>query len=140
MIFVDTGAWVALENPADTHHKKAASTRDRILGQKTRLTTSCFVLDETYTLLLYRVGFRKAVGFRGRIKRMEQSGLLEIVHLGPTEEDQAWAIFETFNRDKSWSFTDCTSKALCDRRGIRRVFAFDLDFNQMGFSREPLPA
>ena len=46
-------------------------------------------------------------------------------------------IFERFNQDKKWSFTDCTSKVLMERLGIVEVFSFDHHFEQMGFVMKP---
>ena len=43
----------------------------------------------------------------------------------------AWQTFEQFD-DKSWSFTDCTSKVVMEQRGIRKAFAFDHHFYQFG--------
>jgi len=34
--------------------------------------------------------------------------------------------------DKRWSFTDCTSKVVMERLGIRTAFAFDHHFKQFG--------
>jgi predicted nucleic acid-binding protein len=53
-------------------------------------------------------------------------------------EHAAWEVFERFNQDKEWSFTDCTSKVVMENLGIQHVFAFDHHFDQMGFLRLPL--
>ncbi len=68
---------------------------------------------------------------------MEKSSLLEIIHITEQLEEEAWMIFERFNRDKMWSFTDCTSKAVMDLSQIDEVFTFDDHFEQMGFRRRP---
>jgi predicted nucleic acid-binding protein len=51
--------------------------------------------------------------------------------------DEAWTVFERFNRDKQWSFTDCTTYALMKQMSMVEVFAFDRHFDQMGFRRSP---
>ncbi|MDT7605420.1 MAG: uncharacterized protein QOF61_3417 [Acidobacteriota bacterium] len=43
----------------------------------------------------------------------------------------AWEIFRDY-ADKDWSFTDCASKALIERLGIKTAFAFDRHFRQFG--------
>jgi hypothetical protein len=42
-----------------------------------------------------------------------------------------WEVYRRF-ADKQWSFTDCVSKVVMDRRGIRTAFAFDGHFRQFG--------
>lgn len=48
----------------------------------------------------------------------------------------SWEIFETYE-DKKLSFTDCTSFAIMKKRDIEKVFSFDKDFENMGFSLLP---
>jgi len=50
---------------------------------------------------------------------------------------QAWQVFEQFNVDKLWSFTDCVSYVVMQSQGITEVFSFDRHFSQMGFIRHP---
>jgi predicted nucleic acid-binding protein len=137
MIFVDTGAWIALEDVHDKNHVVAAKFREELSAEKERFVTTSYVLDETYTFLLLNIGYEKAVYFHDRATRMEESTLLEIIHITEQLEEEAWRIFERFNRDKMWSFTDCTSKAVMDLSRINVVFTFDDHFEQMGFRRRP---
>lgn len=46
-------------------------------------------------------------------------------------EEESWAVFERFNRDKKWSFIDCTGKVVMDLLRIEEVFTFDYHFEQM---------
>jgi uncharacterized protein len=48
----------------------------------------------------------------------------------PDDVRQAWTI-QTY-RDKTWSFTDCVSRVIMERKGIRQAFAFDDHFKQFG--------
>jgi predicted nucleic acid-binding protein len=43
----------------------------------------------------------------------------------------AWETFRQFD-DKSWSFTDCTSKVVMEQLNIKVAFAFDHHFQQFG--------
>lgn len=43
----------------------------------------------------------------------------------------AWDVFRRY-ADKQWSFTDCTSKVVMEKLGIRKAFAFDRHFAQFG--------
>ena len=47
-------------------------------------------------------------------------------------ENKACGIFSKYE-DKELSFTDCTSFAIMEKFGIRNAFAFDDDFERMGY-------
>ena len=107
------------------------------MQQRARLYVTNFVLDESYTLLLYNVGYIRTVAFKRTIDLMRASGILVVVHVSEEMEQTAWTVFERFNQDKQWSFTDCTTKVVMDNLGLSQVFAFDHHFEQMGFLRRP---
>ncbi len=68
---------------------------------------------------------------------MVETGVLVVIPISESMEKAAWEVFEKFNVDKHWSFTDCTSKVVMEQREIREVFAFDHHFEQMGFVKKP---
>ena len=48
-----------------------------------------------------------------------------------------WETFDKY-QDKNWSFTNCISKVVMERLGIKEAFAFDRHFEQFGtISRVP---
>ena len=136
-IFIDTSAWVASENKRDIHYNEAVTFRDEIKNKRYRLFTSNFVLDETYTLCLANLGYEKTIECARRIRYLRDKGLLHVIQVTEDIEESAWFIFERFNKDKFWSFTDCTSKAIMEMLGIKESFSFDRDFEQMGFPKKP---
>jgi uncharacterized protein len=135
-IFLDTGAWDAIADKSDKNHKAALQFRDEIAG-KIILVTSDYVLDELYTLLLMNIGFQKTVAYKRKIDFLVNENVLEIVWIDKSFAEKAWKIFERFNADKRWSFTDCTSYIVMKETGITEVFSFDHHFEQMGFIRKP---
>lgn len=136
-IFIDTSAWIALENKRDIHYHEAINFRDEIKEKYYNLYVSNFILDETYTLLLSNIGYEKTIEFATRIKTLKTKGLLYIIQVTEEIEEIAWNIFEKFNKDKFWSFTDCTSKIIMEMLEINEVFTFDKNFAQMGFLAKP---
>jgi uncharacterized protein len=136
-IFVDTSAWDAIEDSGDRHHAAALRFKEELIQQQTRLYVTNFILDESYTLLLYNIGYTRTVAFKRTIDLMQTGGILIVIHVSEAIEQAAWTVFERFNQDKAWSFTDCTSKVVMENLGIRQVFAFDHHFEQMGFLRRP---
>ena len=96
-----------------------------------------YILDELWTLVLMDLGYQKAVEIKQKLDALAAAKLLEVVWVDQVSSDEGWAVFERFNRDKQWSFTDCISYAVMKRRGIREAFTFDHHFEQMGFLRQP---
>lgn len=135
-ILVDTGAWDAIADSGDVNHESALLYRDKIVGQA-RLIVTNYVLDELYTLLLMNIGYRRTVTLKCKLDILVEMGILDVVWVSKEIEVEAWTIFERFNKDKQWSFTDCVSYAVMKRYGITEVFAFDHHFDQMGFTRRP---
>jgi predicted nucleic acid-binding protein len=127
--FADTQGWTALSNKKDQFHQRALATKNRLLSQHTKFITSNFVLDETYTLLLTRIGHVAAVEF-GEMIRHTLS--VEVIHVSESIEENAWQIFKRYS-DKTFSFTDCTSFVIMQQLGITDVFTNDHNFEQMGF-------
>ena len=136
-VFIDMSAWDALEDRSDSNHVAAVRYRATLRQERMPLYVTNFVLDECYTLLLQNVGYARTVVFKRMIDRMQTGGVLVIVHVSEEIEKAAWEVFERFNQDKTWSFTDCTTKVVMDSLAIQHIFAFDHHFDQMGFVRFP---
>lgn len=125
MVFVDTGAVVALLDPRDQSHKPA---KDWVLNneQVPRITTD-FILDEIYTLLMVKLGKEHAANI---LQAFINSGWLSQIEF--VSEADFWDAEKIFMKykDKEWSFTDCTSKVVMERLKIDTAFAFDNHFRQ----------
>lgn len=134
MIFVDTGAWYALEVEDDSNHVAARRFLIELSkgGHGVPITTD-YVLDETVTLLRGRRGLSASLSF---IDKVQSSKSVKI----------AWVDEGLFNGglrefrksgEKAWSFTDCTSFALMKELSISKAFSFDKHFKEAGFLMFP---
>lgn len=135
-LFLDTSAFVAIEDLDDANHKRAVEFREKIRRGNTpfrTLYTSNYVVDETLTLLRFHCGHHVAVTFR---RTLETSKLVRVLWITEALEKTAWNIFEK-RSDKEYSFTDCTSFALMDAEAIRNAFTFDEHFSQHGYNVFP---
>jgi hypothetical protein len=125
VIFVDTGAWYARYVVEDVDHSAAvqwfATSPDVLL-------TTDYVVDELLTLLKTRGYSNIAFAVGGKLLSGDVCRL-EYVH--PADIQKAWTIFSQY-RDKGWSFTDCTSRAVIERLEIATACAFDVHFRQFG--------
>lgn len=128
MIFVDTSAFLSIENRQDSHHAEALSFRDTCLKTGETLITSDYVLDESYTIIRRRAGHAIAVQFG---EALWTTRLLRIEYVTPEIIEEAWHIFKTF-ADHDFSFTDCTSFILMERLRISTAFTFDAHFREYG--------
>lgn len=123
MIFVDTSAWFAnLVTKEKNHAAAVAWTNDN----HEDLVTSDFVVDETLTLLRARYE-ESQVQTLGNL--FFNAHFVEIIHITEDDVRLAWHLFRDYS-DKQWSFTDCTSKVIMQRLGIKKAFAFDHHFRQ----------
>lgn len=135
-IFVDTSAWDATADSNDPNHEVALLFKDEIAGQ-CQLVVTNYILDELYTLLLMNIGYRRTVDFKHKLDIMMQKEILKVVWVSENTATEAWTVFEQFNADKQWSFTDYVSYIVMKQRGITEVFAFDHHFAQMEFVCQP---
>lgn len=135
-IFVDTSAWDAIADAGDPNHEMSLLFNDEI-ADRCRLVVTNYVLDELYTLLMMNVGYQRTVDFKRKLDVLAQEGILVIIWVSEDIATEAWTVFEQFNVDKQWSFTDCVSYVVMKQREIVEAFAFDHHFAQMGFARLP---
>jgi predicted nucleic acid-binding protein len=59
-VFVDTGGWMACADRADPAYARCTAARDTALEAGRTLITTDFVVDETLTLIRFRLGLGAA--------------------------------------------------------------------------------
>ena len=131
MIFVDTGAWIALLNQRDQHHHDAKVLFKDLQQQRIRLLTTVYVIDETVTRLRYDTNHLLAVQFLNRIDLFAETEALTVAEIDKNIFEQAKALFHQYD-SVQLSFTDCTSFIICRVNNITEAFAFDRHFPIMG--------
>lgn len=132
-IFVDTGAWVALADADDDHHKSAASLFPSLLKTSKGLTTSNLVIAESYILLLKNLGHNSAVGF---LSNINSSPRIRKIYSSSDIEAEAEELLRKY-ADQDFSYTDAVSFAIMKRENINKVFSFDKHFQTMGYLKVP---
>jgi predicted nucleic acid-binding protein len=135
-IFIDAGPFYALNTPHDQYHDQAQAVIQTISKQEFRLVTTDYVIDEALTMLITsrKAGYHFALNL---LKFLSGKGKNRpAVHTEFISQDrfhQSIEVFRRYNRDKTWSFTDCTSFAVMKELKIKTAFTFDDHFDQMGF-------
>jgi uncharacterized protein len=131
-VFVDSSAFVALAIPTDDHHR-AAKEFVATLNHDTLLLTSTDVFDETVTSIRRKAGHGPAVAAG---EHLLASTIVRILPVEERDRRAAWDLFR--DRPKpALSLTDCTTAAMMDRLGQRRIFTFDADFEALEFAVVP---
>jgi len=132
-VFVDTSAWIAIINPRDKYHLSAKEFYSDALAQKRRFLISNFIVAETYTNLLWKLGYHKAISF---LDIIEQSSSVQCIWSNQELETRARDILRRYD-DQDFSYTDAVSFALMQQRELTEAFAFDHHFSVVGFVQLP---
>ena len=133
-LFVDTGAWYAIQVPDDAWHRKAADTLRELLSRQHVLVTTNHVVGETYTLLRMVFGHAASLRF---LDQLDEARRLERVFISADIERRAYRLLRQY-ADKDFSFVDATSFAVMRAERLRHAFAFDQHFATAGFLRVPV--
>ena len=133
MIFVDSGAWIALVSQRDQHYNDAVTIFNDSVQQRTQFLTTDYVIDETVTRLRYKVNHSIAVQFLNLIESSKVTGRLTVTEIDSVLFQTADRLFRQYDTAEL-SFTDCTSFVVCRRRNISETFAFDQHFPMMGIT------
>jgi predicted nucleic acid-binding protein len=133
MIFVDTGAWIAISNPKDQYHREAVTIYNDLRHRETQLLTTDYVIDETVTRLRYDENHRMAVLFLRHIEHLERAADVILAAIDNDLFLKAKALFRQYDSARL-SFTDCTSFVVCRENHINEAFAFDRHFSIMGIN------
>ena len=132
-LFVDTAGWMMLADAGDPLHRKAATARDRWLEEGGILVSTDYVLDETLTLLRFRLGLDAAEAWWDQVEDSQRL-VWEWIDPDRAEKARRW-MFRW--RDKEFSFTDCTSFVVMKERRLRKALTSDRHFKQAGFLPVP---
>jgi uncharacterized protein len=128
-LFVDTSAWLAMNDNSDQHHAETMAKAALIKKKRIDLITSDYVIDESLTIIRMRLSHKAAVLFGESVLK---SGIVTITDVKAEDRLAAWELFRKF-ADKEFSFTDCTSFVLMKKMKLHKCFTFDNHFSQMGF-------
>jgi predicted nucleic acid-binding protein len=129
LVFVDTGAWIALALTRDSLHERAKTVWEELLDRGARLATSVPVVMETFTFLDRNAIRDVAIAWKNSLAGLARFRLLEC---GSRDLERSWAYFAKPGLHKL-SAVDATSFVLMAREKIRLAFAFDHHFASAGF-------
>ena len=129
LVFVDTGAWIALALTRDPLHARASETWELLASSGAKLHTSVSILVETFTFLDRNTTRNVALAWKDSLKVVPR---LRILPCTSRDLEHAWKYFERPGLHKL-SAVDALSFVLMAQRRIRVAFAFDSHFATAGF-------
>jgi hypothetical protein len=126
-VLLDTSVLYAHHDSDAEHHKSATDALTRVLrGKHGQPYVTDYIYDETVTLTRYRMSsFEEAKTVSDRILEMDA---IRFIHILSDVFEKSIEVFEKYD-DHSLSFTDATTVAVADERGIDAVMSFDNDFD-----------
>ena len=89
IVFVDTGAWIALALTRDPLHARARATWGQLLGDGVRFETSVPVILETFTFLDRNAARDVALAWKDSLNAVPR---LKVVPSTAKDLEQAWAV------------------------------------------------
>ncbi len=132
-LFVDTGAWIAINDRSDEHHASAVSFYRGLLQERRLLVTTNLVIAEAYVAIRRAGGYQPAIRFLDSIR---QSSRLTKVYSDAVLEAEADKLLRQYT-DQDFSLTDAVSFVVMRQRGISEAFTFDGHFATVGFIVRP---
>lgn len=161
-VFVDTAAFIAMQNRSDQYHGAATAFSRELINRRVPLLTTNLILAETYTWLQRQPegGYGAALAFGRWFKGLSGEGILEetgtrarkverrlieeagqrqpfcLLYANASTEEESWRFFTQYGASGA-SYTDCISFAVMHMVGIQLAFTFDEHFAAAGFVRVP---
>ena len=128
-VFADTGYWIALLNPRDDLHQKAAATSREY--SPNQIVTSEMVLTE-FLNSFSDYGPRPRQAAARAVALLQNTPQIVIVPQTSQPFDKALKRYQDM-ADKSWSLTDCASFLIMEEQRLTAALTHDRHFAQAGF-------
>jgi len=129
-IFIDTGVWFSFLVRRDQYHDKSVEIMEKLQYKGALLVTSDFVLSETYTLLMRKLGTQAALKFLELIKAQVEAKFTEITWIDQVVLDQSYNLLQKFS-DQPLSLTDATSAIIVRQNKFSFIATYDRHFKML---------
>lgn len=126
MILLDTGFFLALFNPDDALHHRAAAWSERTDGE---LLVTEHVLWECVNAFSKT---KDRCSAHAIVEYVRFNSLCRFISASPRLFEAGLRLHQN-RSDKEWSLTDCISFHVMQERGVKRALAYDIHFEQAGF-------
>lgn len=138
-IFVDTWGWLTLYDRQEKKHEEVKRIYQELLFLKSRIYTTTFVLDETFTLLFKRLNTQQAKQGMLHLSSAFESDRFELIQIDNFRFKQTQLLRIKYLDKPKISFTDLSSMVVMQEYKIRKIVTEDAHFKQVGLDFECVP-
>lgn len=138
-LFVDTWGWVTLCNRKEPYHEQVQAFYLAARQQRLFVSTTDYVLDETFTLLFRRLPFPQAVRALTIVDRAIRESYLNLEWITSQRFERAKELRLQLHDKPHISFTDLTSMVVMAELSIDSVLTDDAHFLQVGAGFQLVP-
>lgn len=125
-VILDSDTLFALYVATDVHHQKARRIFQRLLSIQAELWVTSLVVQETATVISFRLGQKQAKEFLNRLRKIE----IREMFMNQKLAAKAWQVFRKQEK-KETSFVDCANIVAANQIGIKSIFSFDKIYHRM---------
>lgn len=138
-IFVDTWGWLTLHDRKEYKHQEVVEIYRGMLASKSKIYTSTFVLDETFTLFFKRLNVEQAKQSMVKLSSAFESSFFELVEIDKIRFQRTEILRIKYLDKPKISFTDLSSMVVMQEYKIKKIITEDDHFNQVGLGFECIP-
>ncbi|OHD11810.1 MAG: hypothetical protein A2086_03020 [Spirochaetes bacterium GWD1_27_9] len=138
MIFIDTWGFKAYIDKKEEKHTKVKEYIEKTWKNKQQLVTSDYIIDETITLLSYRLDYEKVKIFIEKLELSIDRGYINLVRVSIEDFEEAIKKKLKYKDKLGISFTDLTSMEIMLRLKIENIITEDKHFQDVGFGFKAL--
>lgn len=126
-VVIDSDALFALYVASDSHHSEAKDIFRKLYKTENEIIASNLVLQETATIISYRLGQKTAISF---LSNFERSGIKQFF-VGEKLTAKSWKIFCEQGK-RGTSFIDCTNVIVYRETKAELIMSFDKFYPREG--------
>jgi len=132
MMFVDTWGFKAFIDRKEPKHSEVKQLLEKAWKKKDSVYTSDYIIDETITLISYKLDFDKLKKFIVASDAAIEKGYIGLLRVSPDDFGEAKKFKLKYKDKLKISFTDITSAILMRNHKITDIVTEDEHFGEIG--------
>lgn len=131
MTFIDTWGFKAYIDSKEPKHKSVKKYIEKIWNSKEPLVTTDYIIDETITLLSYKLDYHKLKKFIEKLNSSIENDFIKIIWITKDVFHEAINLKLKYKDKLDISFTDMTSMIVMKNNKILDIITEDDHFKKM---------
>jgi len=132
MMFVDTWGFKAFIDRKEPKHSEVKQLLEKVWKKGDFVYTSDYIMDETITLISYKLDFDKLKKFIVTSDAAIEKGYIRLLRVLPEDFDKGKKFKMKYKDKLKISFTDITSAMLMKKHNITDIITEDKHFREIG--------